>query len=376
VDASTDAGNQRTVKGDAGHGELRPEPIEGELAVGDGGDGGAERRVDGGRRQGTATKRRSLMSLTARVFAATVLVALALACLEIVGSGKASGDSYGSTPFSWEKCLAADNNSDGGVDVVDVQRAFAHYGGGTHWYEDPLRYDPRLDIYPFRAKDGSIDIRDLQSVMGRFGLTCPQYAQAKEYWEWLGGSYSYGSGCADGGEIDPVTTVFRYAGSTQEVHDDLVSIGLGVEAGSEQSFRDNGGCPTGEISVADDDGWSPCFPQVVCASDRWHVRANVVSTGDPTGGYWASATPHRDSGDGSPADGCGHVVRDYVEVDGFSGSGFDVGKDWVWWQMVHDGGDYFEGAQYWDNRLMMSQCDDTLSGSNGWVNVIWLNSPY
>lgn len=189
---------------------------------------------------------------------------------------------------------------------------------------------------------------------------------------WLGGMYSYDSDCASGHEIDPVTTVFRHANSGTQIHDALVGIGLDVEAGSEQSFRDNAGCAVGEISVADDGATKLCL-EGICGSDRWHVRANVVSSLDPAGGYWASATPHRDSSDGSVADGCGHVVHSYIEIDGFSGSGFDVGKDFVWWNLVQNQGHYFEGAQYWDNRLLMQQCNGEWSGSNGWTNIIWIN---
>jgi hypothetical protein len=184
--------------------------------------------------------------------------------------------------------------------------------------------------------------------------------------------YSYGGTCRNGEEIDPVTTVLRHASAANQIHDTLVGIGLDVEAGSNQNFRDNAGCASGEISVADDDGWELCG-QIICASNRWHVRGNVVSTADPAGGFWASATPHRDSSDGSPIDSCGHVVLPYVEVDGFSGSGFDVGKDWLWYRLVHDQGHYFEGAQYWDNRLQMQQCNGDWTGSNGWVNIIWIN---
>jgi hypothetical protein len=197
---------------------------------------------------------------------------------------------------------------------------------------------------------------------------------AKEYWQWLGGMYSYNPGCATGQQIDPVTTVLRHGNSAADVHDSLVSTGLDVEAGAEQSFQDNGRCVIGEISVADDGLTKLCgFPAFVCASDRWHARANVVSSADPAGGYWASSTPHRDSSDGSPIDQCGHVIHQSIEIDGFSGSGFDVGKDWLWWQLVAEQGRFFEGAQYWDNIASMYQCNGELTGSNGWVNVIWLN---
>jgi hypothetical protein len=274
--------------------------------------------------------------------------------------------------YDSQHCFAADLNGDGVIDVVDMQRIASYFSVSIG---NP-RYDVRLDFRPWLAPDGEIDIDEVQFVFGRFGLRCSTYTPAKEYWMWLGGLYSYGAGCANGDEIDPVTTVFRYASNAAQIHNVLSDIGLLVDVGSEQNFRDNGGCATGEISVADDDGWTPCFPQVVCASSRWHVRANVVSTADPAGGFWAAATPHRDTGDGSPADGCTHVVLPYQQIDGFSGSGFDVAKDWVWWQMVHERGFFFEGAQWWDNRLPMLQCNDTLSASNGWVNVIWINRPF
>ena len=305
---------------------------------------------------------------------ATAATAVFLAAsLRAMAQASAYSDPYATDPYPYEQCLAADNSGDGLIDVLDAQRAAAHYGGGIGYPYDPQRYDPRFDIQPFRAADGDIDIMDLQKVYGRFGMTCSRYTQANEYWKSHGGMYSYDAGCADGGEIDPITTVFRYAASGQQVHDDLVDIGLGVEAGSEQDFRDNGACATGEISVADDDGWSFCSsPPFICSSDRWHVRSNVVGTADPTGGFWASATPHRDVGTS-----CGHLTPAYIEVDGFAGSGFDVGRDWVWWQMIHDRGYFFEGAQNWDNRLQMLQCDNqTLSASNGMVNIIWIGYPF
>ncbi len=184
---------------------------------------------------------------------------------------------------------------------------------------------------------------------------------------------SCGVSSDNGEETDPVTTVLR-KGTADEIRTHLDNhAGLDHDAGSNQRFRDNSGCVEGEISMASAGGAQACW-KGICATDRWHIRCNILSTPDPAGGgkNWASCTPHRDTNNGAVYDGCGHVVEDFIEVDGFSGSGFDVGKDWLWWELVHDDGHYFEGAQYWDNRLRMRQCNGDLSGSNGWVNVIWI----
>jgi hypothetical protein len=171
--------------------------------------------------------------------------------------------------------------------------------------------------------------------------------------------------------IDPVTTVYRRASTATDLTNHIRHHGGLTHQTSLQHFRDNGSCVEGEIGLADEGGTSGCFPQLVCGSTRWHVRGNINSRSDPQGGVWASLTPHWDSSDGSPADACGHIVRPvYDGGDNYSGSGFDAGKDWFWWQTVQVGGHHFEGAQYWDNRLTNVQCNGEETGSNGWVNVI------
>jgi hypothetical protein len=193
----------------------------------------------------------------------------------------------------------------------------------------------------------------------------------KTYWENRGGEYSYGTNCLNGGEIDPVSTVLRYS-AMWEFEDHLIDhAGLDHDAGSNQRYRDNGACVEGELSLASAGGSQLCWLGI-CATDRWHVRCNIVSTFDPAGRYWSSCTPHRDTSDRAVYDGCGHVIREYIEIDGFSGSGFDVGRDYVWWELVHDDGHYFEGRQFWDNRLRIPKCNGEDPGLDGYVNVIWI----
>ncbi len=196
---------------------------------------------------------------------------------------------------------------------------------------------------------------------------------APQFWMWLGGLYSYGDTCVDGQEVDPVTTVLRHASNQNQFHDVLHGIGLTYET-DHQRYRDDTSCVDGEIGQADDGLTRICTNGIICASSRWHVRGNVVmGRSDPVGGYWGSFTPHRDSSDGSPADLCGHVVEDQVTVDGFSGTGFTIGRDWLYYKLVVERGYHFEGRQYWDNRKLMHQCNGDWSGSDGWTNVIWIS---
>jgi hypothetical protein len=191
------------------------------------------------------------------------------------------------------------------------------------------------------------------------------------YWQSKGGQYSYRGNCFAGEEVDPVTTVVRH-GSPSEIEAHLINdAGFSATSESPQLFKDNGWCGPGELSLGTTAGMEICFG-LLCAKERWHVRCNIVSTGGPAGLQWASCTPHRDSADGSVFDGCTHVVHSFISVEGFSGSGFDVGRDWLWTKLVQGDGHFFEGAQYWGNTMRMLQCNGELTGANGWVNVIWI----
>lgn len=192
------------------------------------------------------------------------------------------------------------------------------------------------------------------------------------YWQRKGGQYSYRGNCMPGEEIDPVTTVLRH-GSPSDIESHLITDGsFSATNESPQLFTDDGWCGPGELSLGTAAGMEICVG-LLCAKERWHVRCNIVnSAGDPSGLQWASCTPHRDSADGSVFDGCTHVVHAYVSVDDYEGSGFDVGRHWLWTKLVEEDAHFFEGVQYWGNTMRMLQCNGELAGSNGYVNVIWI----
>ncbi len=102
------------------------------------------------------------------------------------------------------------------------------------------------------------------------------------YWQSKGGQYSYRGNCLPGEEVDPVTTVLRY-GTASEIESHLIRDG-GFTATNEspQLFKDNGWCGPGELSLGTAAGMEICFG-LLCAKERWHVRCNIVSTGDPSG---------------------------------------------------------------------------------------------
>ena len=63
--------------------------------------------------------------------------------------------------------------------------------------------------------------------------------------------------------------------------------------------------------------------------------------------------------------------------ESYSGSGFDAGRQWMWWQLVHDYGLDWLGVHFWDNWQRMQQGAgpngiDDRTGSNGWVDYIRL----
>jgi hypothetical protein len=192
---------------------------------------------------------------------------------------------------------------------------------------------------------------------------------AKEYWMWNGGMYSYGGSCANGEEIDPITTVIRYHGNVAATTLD----GLGMTYTTDtQQFRDVGNCVPGDFGQANHDFWKLCLI-VVCAQERWHARGHINSTPDPHSGTWASLTPHWDASDGSPIDSCIHwVPAVYNGPENFPGSGFDAGRDWLYWRLVVENGYRFEARQYWDNLAKMLQCNGNhdITGSDGYANII------
>ena len=279
-----------------------------------------------------------------------------------------------------QQCFAADNNDDGVIDAVDMQRATAHYNGGFAWYEYPERYDPLFDIWPNLTPDGHIDIRDLQFVFGRFGMTCPTP------WETLGGNYANEWPCV-GGAGDPIGTIFLLGGpdaatATQLANDRLGDSGMTTGYGdpipgippftSRDNFLDNGGCVEGDITRATNGGWHTdlgCLPY--CIDSRWHTRC-IVHAQPSAYGYWASCTPHWDSG--PPPDCPEHYVPAvYNGTENYGGSGYDAARDWLHYQLVQQRGMTFVGPVFFNNTQPRSQCDGTIfSFADSKVNVIVL----
>ena len=186
---------------------------------------------------------------------------------------------------------------------------------------------------------------------------------------WNGGMYSYRGSCGNGDEIDPITTVLRYRGSSAA--STLDALGL-TWTSDTQEFRDVGRCVSGDFGQADDAATKWCL-LFRCANERWHARGHINSTPDPNTGTWASLTPHWDASDGSNLDSCVHwVPAVFNGPGGFTGSGFVAGKDYLYTRLVTENNYHFEGAQYWDNIQQMLQCNGAhdMTGSNGWVNII------
>lgn len=179
----------------------------------------------------------------------------------------------------------------------------------------------------------------------------PATPTPSSYFEENGGEYSYGTTCQNGTEIDPITTVFMTNASETNIISKFRDIGMNTGPGvgtTKQNYRDNGGCVQGEISQATDDAFGPCV-WGLCANSRWHARCNVYSQPGPTG-TWATCTPHWDSGEGVIYDSCVHFVpATYDGNDNYTGSGFDAGRDWLWWQLVHERGQGFNGVQNYAN---------------------------
>jgi hypothetical protein len=65
------------------------------------------------------------------------------------------------------RILEADLNLDCAVDVTDEQAAAFRYGSTT----GSLLYNEWYDLEP-ALKDGDVDIKDIQKVLGRQGSTC------------------------------------------------------------------------------------------------------------------------------------------------------------------------------------------------------------
>lgn len=107
------------------------------------------------------------------------LVAMvALLVVAFAAPGRASAYS----PYDPRRCFAADNNINGRIGVIDYQRAAYHYGAVLGW-PGANGYDPQFDIFPFPMGDNSIDIRDIQAILGRYGGTCSVTKKAAAYFD-------------------------------------------------------------------------------------------------------------------------------------------------------------------------------------------------
>ena len=206
-------------------------------------------------------------------------------------------------------------------------------------------------------------------------------------WETLGGSYANASPCA-GGTHDPIGTIFLLGGpdaatATQLANNRLSDIGMttgyghpipgGPELTSRDNFLDNGGCVEGDITRATGSGWSISIPDCIpwCIESRWHTRC-IVHAQPSAYGYWASCTPHWDSG--PPPDCPEHYVPEvYNGPENYGGSGYDAARDWLWWQLVYVRSMADAGPVFFNNTLLRSQCDSTMtSRADSKVNIIAL----
>lgn len=181
-------------------------------------------------------------------------------------------------------------------------------------------------------------------------------------WETLGGSYANDAPC-QGGTADPITTVLLTTSTTasdalQLTSDRLYEIGMTSGYNplwtTKDSFRDEGGCVEGEITRATNEGWQACTtpPLFICTVSRWHARGNLYSVPSAFG-YWSPVTPHWEA-PACPRDLTGvenhYVPAVYNGPENYSGSGFDAGRDWLCWQLVHQYGMQDMGSVSYDNR--------------------------
>jgi hypothetical protein len=110
----------------------------------------------------------------------------------------------------------------------------------------------------------------------------------------------------------------------------------------------------------------------ITASIRAGIRA-IVHAQPSAYGYWASCTPHWDSG--PPPTCSSHYVPEVYNredrPDNYAGSGYDAARDWLHYQLVQQHGMTFVGPVSFENTVPRSQCDGTMTAhANGKVNVI------
>ena len=317
-----------------------------------------------------------------RVFVLAVMVFLALGL----------GSPIMADEGEWPKHKPADFNADCVIDIIDMQMIAFRYG--VYW-PNPL-YENRFDLDPYMTNgqyDYDIDIKDLQKVWGRSGFTCLMFLDP----ETSMGQYSYraetptgpGTNCdtqpvttppGSSYYVDPVTVVF-YQDATQ-LHLERWAQGHGfpvLEYDDEQRFWELGNCSFEDVDAGENEGGcnptgDPVWCPVVDVWERMHFRAELAgeeSTTHITWGTFEVATAHFDDDNNL----CGHYVPQVYPYPeriylGFSGSGFDAGREWV---QIQNGGSYT--FEYWGNRTTIYQrCgNNQYPRSNGWVYLIPIN---
>lgn len=293
----------------------------------------------------------------------------------------------------------ADFNGDCEINIFDMQMIAWRYGS---WLNHGP-YDTRYDLDPFMATgqyDYDIDIKDIQRVFVRSGLTCLMFWDPQTSM----GMYSYkgstptgpGTACCPTAKtppgsayyVDPISMVFTNNAFSSRLEQELTTHGLPVlEYDGEQRFWEVGQCSFEDVDAGENGGGCcpigcPNFCPEPDAWERFHIRAEVGAEsyqtqwgpfgGHVTLGTFAVGTPHFDDDDETCNFGGlipGHFVPEvfpYPEriYPGFQGSGFDAGREWLIRQL---GGSY--SVEYWGNRTPIHQAcgDDQDPASNGWV---------
>ena len=275
----------------------------------------------------------------------------------------------------WSYHGQADFNADCVIDIIDMQMIAFRYGSGFGQPFYQQRFDLEPDMYQVHV-DYDIDIKDLQKVFGRSGYTCLMFWDP----ETSMGAYSLAAGsetvCKSAAEfysissanyVDPITVVFYENASASRLEQEAQAHGLpSIEHDDEQRFWEIKDCTFEDVDARGDRGWT-CGPADSCES--WHFRAEIGGF-HVDWGTFAVATPHFD-------DDCwpwGHFVPQvfpYPEelYPGFSGSGFDAGREWIKIQFNPS----YMVVEYWGNRQSIRQggcAQDQWPRSNGWVYFI------
>ncbi len=288
---------------------------------------------------------------------------------------------YGVAPALVPPIPDWDMNLDGNTDILDLGAVASRWGltGCYGW----IRADGN--------NSAGVSLGDIGTVTHHWGQQgfVPPPLPGPSIWETLGGSYANAYPCA-GNTADPIGTIFLIgsadaAAATNTANARLSDIGMNTGYGnplpggpvftSRDNFLDNGGCVEGDITRATNGGWHISIPNCIpyCIDSRWHTRC-IVHAQPSAYGYWASCTPHWDSG---PPPSCPehYVPEIYNGTENYPGqTGYDAARDWLWYQLVRVRGMTDAGQVYFDNILPRSQCGGTIFSQalTGKVNVIAL----